>query len=115
MLFSQRVAPIVGMADAMLRADRAFSQRVRQFEGRFGSVNPDMLGVLAQAAYFCWGNLEYRRGLAATCRAIGTGRPTSFYYHNQVTPSRRDEVNAYVVGVQRWPQVIRCTGRPAST
>ena len=89
-------------ARAMLEADEAFASRVRSFGERFGQVAEDTLGVLAQAAYLCWGNLEYDRNLDDVVRAIGKGRPTRLFYHRQVTPERWAEVNSYIVGAQEW-------------
>ena len=90
-------------AEAMLRhAGDGFPYRVRQFESRFGRADQDTLAVLAQAAYYCWGNCHYRDNLPQVCMAINTGRPTSMYLHNQVRPRRWIELNAYLVGVQCW-------------
>ncbi|MFC1712362.1 hypothetical protein ACFL6S_01770 [Candidatus Poribacteria bacterium] len=89
-------------AEAMLEADDGFASRVKRFEARFGAVDADMLGVLAQAAYLCWGNNEYWDNLMEVCQAISMGKPTSSFYHAQITPERWIELHAYVVGVQCW-------------
>ena len=103
----QRVIPIKEFAEAMLETDSGFTDRVRRFEERFGKADSDTLAVLAQAAYFCWGNNEYRNGIVEVCRAIKAGRPTSFFYHGQITPRRWAVLNTYVIGVQNWLGVDR--------
>jgi hypothetical protein len=86
----------------MLESDSGFANRVSRFEDRFGPADADTVSVLAQAAYFCWGNSEYRNGIIKVCQAIGAGKPTSFFYHAQITPDRWNMLNTYVMGVQRW-------------
>lgn len=98
----QRGVPLAEFAEAMRRADSGFAARVERFESRFGAAGPQRLAVLAQAAYFCWGNCASRQDLPRVCRAIAGGRPTLFHYHRQITPERWDQVHAYLVGVQRW-------------
>ena len=98
----QRVIKLQEFSKAMLEADDAFADRVRHFERRFGSADADTLAILAQAAYFCWFECEYESDLISICRAIGMGKPTSMYHCVQVSPERWAELNAYVVGVQRW-------------
>jgi hypothetical protein len=86
----------------MREAGGSFDERVQQFESRFGAVSDDLLGVLAQAAFLCWHNLEIYRNLFALCEAIQTGRPTTHYYHCQITARRWNEIHAYLIGIQRW-------------
>ena len=102
MTVPQHTVSLVEFAQAMFEADGGFAERVRAFEERFGPVDDDTLAVLAQAAYFCWHNRQYRDNLMQLCRAIGTGKPTRLFSHCQVTPERWAKLNAYVVGVQRW-------------
>ncbi|HJN15123.1 MAG TPA: hypothetical protein QGH10_06525 [Armatimonadota bacterium] len=94
--------PFLEFAKAMLERDPGFARRVASFEERFGPVSDDMLAVLAQAAYLCWGNLEYRENLREVCRAIGSGEPTSLRYHRQITPERWRELHGYLVGGCAW-------------
>jgi hypothetical protein len=86
----------------MREAGGSFDERVRQFESRFGAVSGDLLGVLAQAAFLCWHNVEIYRNVYTLCEAIQTGRPTTHYYHCQITARRWNEMHAYLVGIQRW-------------
>lgn len=99
---TQQKVSLKEFAEAMLKADRTFAERVSNFEQHFGTIDTNTLAVLTQAAYFCWHNCEYQDNLLELCRAIGTETPTSFYYHCQVTPERWNEINTYVVGIQRW-------------
>ena len=106
----QQTIRMADFAKAMVQhAGDSFPDRVRQFESRFGKADDDALAVLAQAAYYCWGNCRYRDNLLQVCTAINTGRPTYMYLHNQVGPARWIELNAYVVGVQCWlnPEAAR--------
>lgn len=102
MTASQQVVSLKEFAAAMLESDRGFADRVRQFEERFGTIDEDTLGVLAQAAYFCWTNHQLELNMFELCRALSTGEPTSLFYHCQITAERWIEMHAYVVGVQRW-------------
>ena len=97
----QGVPSLTAFATAM-RGQPGFGTRVATFETRFGPVDEATLAVLAQATYLCWGNNEYRHNLMATCRAIGTGRPTTMYYHRQVTLGRWRYLHATADGVLRW-------------
>lgn len=95
--------PVADFAEAMLTHARdSFASRVAEFESRFGKADTDILAVLAQAAYCCWGNCHYRDNLLSVCAAIGSGEPTSMYLHNQVDPNRWVELNTYVEAVQHW-------------
>jgi hypothetical protein len=85
----------------------SFAERVEQFESRFGAVDGDLLGVLAQAAFLCWHNVEIRNNLFALCEAIRTGRPTVHHYHCQITAHRWNEVHTYLAGIQRWLGIKR--------
>jgi len=108
----QRIIPIGEFSRAMLESDDGFANRVSRFEDHFGPADADTLSVLVQAAYFCWGNNEYRNGIVKVCQAIGMGKPTSFFYHAQITADRWDILNTYVMGVQRWLGVdLPVTGR----
>ena len=98
----QRVISLKEFAKAALARDSSFAERVRHFETRFGTVDGDTLAVLAQAAYFCWGENEYQSDLVEVCQAIRIGKPTSLYHCRQITPERWTEMNTYVIGVQRW-------------
>ncbi len=83
-------------------SDAEFLDRVARFEQAFGPVSEDMLGVLAQASYFCWFEVEYAYDWFEICRATALGKPTSLQLCGQVTPQRWREVNTYVVGVMLW-------------
>jgi hypothetical protein len=98
----QKVVSTVEFAKAMREAGGSFAEKVEQFESRFGVVSGDLLGVLAQAAFLCWHNVEIRRNLFALCAAIQTGRPTAHYYHCQITARRWNEMHTYLMGIQRW-------------
>ena len=102
----QRIVDMKEFARAMLAISDRFAERVRDFEAHF-PVNDDTLAVMAQASYFCWFEAEYEQDYTEVCRAIGLGRPTSFYLCRQVTPRRWIDLHAYVVGVQRWLGVER--------
>ena len=102
----QRVLPILEFAETT-RTYQDFAERVDRFEQVFGKADSDTLSVLAQASFFCWFEVEYRQDYTNVCRAIGMGRPTSVYLCRQVTPQRWTEMNAYVIGVQRWLGVER--------
>ncbi len=102
MAVKQRVISMKEFAKAMLEIDSGFAEGVQQFEESFGKADADTLAVLSQVTYFCWGNNEYENDIVEACRAIGTGRPTSFLYHGQVTPKRWGMLNTYVIGVQSW-------------
>lgn len=102
MTVTQRVVSIADFARARREAGGQFAERVEQFESRFGPVDDDRLAVLAQAAYLCWNNVQAESNLFALCEAISRGKPTSQYYHCQITPDRWNEMHAYLVGVQRW-------------
>jgi len=80
----------------------SFADKVERFESRFGAIDDDMLGVLAQAAFLCWHNVEIQANLFALCEAIKTGNPTSHYYHCQITARRWNEMHTYLLGIQRW-------------
>ena len=82
--------------------DAYFAGRVRRFENRFGPADADTLAVLAQAAYFCWFEKEYEADFLNVCCAIDRGHPTSMYLCLQITPARWDEINTYLIGVERW-------------
>ena len=95
--------PVADFAEAMLKHGRdSFPSRVVEFESRFGKADADTLAVLAQAAYYCWGNCHYRDNLRNVCCAVGSGKPTSMYLHNQVDAGRWVELNTYVEAVQHW-------------
>ena len=99
--------PLTDFAKAMHScACDSFAARVSAFESEFGKADDDTLAVLAQAAYYCWGNCHYRDNLLQVCSAICTGRPTSMYLHGQVSPQRWAELNTYVVAVQLWRSPI---------
>ncbi len=93
---------MVEFAQGRLEECPEFARRVRQFEKSFGAVDDSTLGVLAQTAFFCYFEVEYRQDFLHACRAIGMGSPTSQYSCCQLSPARWEEVNAYVVGVHSW-------------
>lgn len=94
--------PLVEFAQAMLGAHDAFAERVGHFGHRFGSVSPDTLALLAQAAYFCWFEAEYEADLLSLCLAIGQMKPSSVLICQQISVQRWHQLNSYVGGVQRW-------------
>ena len=96
----------VDFAKVMREVGGSFAERVERFETRFGPVNDDMLGVLAQAAFLCWVNVKAPGNLLAVCEAIQAGKPTPHTYHCQITPARWDEMHAYLAGIQRWLGVV---------
>ncbi len=98
----EEIIPISEFADAMRESDAIFAERVAAFAERFGCVSHDMLGVLAQSAYICWFECEFEEDLVATCRAIGSCRPTSLYICGQISPQRWLFLNEYVLGIQTW-------------
>lgn len=98
----QRVIPIEEFAKAMLEVDDVFAKRVEGFDERFGPSDYQTISVLAQAQYFCWFEREYERDYLEVCRAIGRGKPTSLFLCRQITPARWNEMNTYVVAVQKW-------------
>ena len=102
MTAKQRVICVKDFAKAMFGVDRNFADRVEHFEESFGTTDADMLAVLAQATYFCWYIYDYESDFVSVCRAIGTGKPTSFFLCFQAGPERWAAVNSYVIGVQRW-------------
>jgi hypothetical protein len=89
-------------AVGMRRDCPGFAQRVHRFEERFGPVDANILGVLAQAAFFCWFENEYEQDFIEVCRAIGQGKPTTMYLCCQITPQRWATINSYAVGMQCW-------------
>ena len=98
-----QMIPLTDFGAAMrARADDSFAARVEGYASRFGEPDRETLAVLAQAAYYCWGNCHFRENLLQVCAAIGSGRPTCMYLHSQVSPPRWAELNSYVVGVQVW-------------
>ena len=102
MAATQAILSMVELAQAMRDSDPTFALRVARFEEEFGSVDANTLGVMAQASYFCWFEIEYEQDYLDVCRAIGTGQPTSLYLCQQVSPRRWQEMNTYVVAIQRW-------------
>ena len=116
MAAKQHVTRMTEFASAMLAADSGFADRVRHFEKCLGRGDADTLAVLAQSAYFCWGNQEHQSNLIEVCHAIRTGKPTSMFYHAQITAARWAQLHAYVIGVQRWlgvelPLALEIDGR----
>jgi hypothetical protein len=100
---TQQMIPLTDFAKAMrANADDSFAARVDEYESQFGKTDEDTLAVLAQAAYYCWGNYHFKDNLLQVCAAIGSGKPTSMYLHGQVAPCRWAELNSYVVAVQLW-------------
>ena len=93
----------------MRGSDPVFAERVAALEGQFGCVSDDMLCVLAQSAYICWYEGEFEDDLMATCRAIGTGKPTYLYLCSQISPRIWDFLNEYVMAIQTW----LATGAPS--
>ncbi|HJN49054.1 MAG: hypothetical protein QGI68_02335 [Pseudomonadales bacterium] len=98
----QQIVPMRDFAQAMRESDKDFAERVGRFERTFGRTDSDTLAVLAQACYFCWFEIEYEQDYSNVCRAIGTGEPTSLYLCRQISPSRWEELNSYIVAVQNW-------------
>lgn len=98
----QHIVPVIELARSMLGADDDFADRVHRFEERFGQADDDALGVLSQAAHFCDTNREFHSNVLALCKAVGTGRPTSSFYHCQLSPDWWQALNRYIIGVQRW-------------
>lgn len=98
--------PIIDFAEAMRRADRAFGERVRAFEQRFGGAHGDTLGVLAQANYLCWYGSTLQETLLNACEAIGKDRPSLFRSCLQISPERWDQLHAYIIGVQLWLGIV---------
>ena len=111
----QRLIPITEFAAAMLETDAGFRERVRCFETRFGPADAETLAVLAQTAYLCWFECEYKRNFVGACCAIGGGRPTSLTLCGQVTPERWLALNAYVIGVERWLGIELPVSGPVSS
>ena len=103
----QKVVSTVDFAKAMREVSGSFGDEVERFESRFGAVDNDMLAVLAQAAFLCWHSVEIRANLFALCEAIKSSKPTSHYYHCQITARRWNEMHTYLVGIQRWLGVER--------
>ncbi len=100
---TSQMIPLPDFAKAMrAHADDTFATRVNEFETQFGKADDDTLAVLAQAAYYCWGNYHYRDNLLLVCAAICSGKPTCMYLHAQVSPRRWIELNTYVIGAQLW-------------
>ena len=98
----QRAIPLTQFAAAMQADQSDFGRDVQCFSSKFGSVDSQLLAVVAQARYFCWFEVEYEDDFLGVCRAIGTGQPGSMYCCGQVSPRRWREMNTYLVGVQLW-------------
>ncbi|MBD3182566.1 hypothetical protein GF312_09760 [Candidatus Poribacteria bacterium] len=101
-MVNQASISIIDFGKAMLKMDYRFKVRVKDFEKKFGKVNDNTLAIMAQAAYFCWGNAEYKNNILHICKAVRTGKPTYLIYHNQLTPERWSLINSYLLGVQKW-------------
>lgn len=70
MTAKQRIVSIKQFTQEMLKADTSFADRVQQFEERFGEADENTLAVLAQAAYCCRVNCEYKNNLIQACKAV---------------------------------------------
>ncbi|MHA2281806.1 MAG: hypothetical protein ACXAC5_13265 [Promethearchaeota archaeon] len=93
---------LISFAKAMFDKKREFFSLVKDFEKDFGQVNDEMLGILAQTAFFCYFNNQYKENLLNTCKAIGSGQPNRLYLHRMISPERWDELHDYIIGLQLW-------------
>ena len=99
---TQHALDLIDFARDVMASDHDFADRVKAFEGQHGPASEDTLAILAQAICLCPHNLGFGHNLREVCRAIGAGKPTSFYFHGLVTPERWVGLHAYAIGVQCW-------------